>query len=430
MTTTLTGVFESASEAGRARSRLIDSGISASAVTLDPDGSQSTSGSSTASSSSLSSSPSSSSGTSAGGEDRRGFFAKLFGWNDDDDDQDDTARRYGMATQRGHVVVAVRLDDESKVDDTIRVLDECGAMDVDERMAGWSGSDASGMSGTSGTSGRTHSSGSTGSATDMAATGEAMSGMSGMTGASGMSETPSASGAMGIGASDLSSTSGRTAAGASGDQTLRAVAEELVVGKRTVQRGRVRIHRSVTEVPVEQQVSLQEERVRVERVPVDRIATEADLSQGFDERDITLTETAEEAVVGKVARVVEEVRVGTEARERVETVRDTVRRSEIDVENTEDVPSSMRDLSSTSDSLGSPMRGIDGGRSGDDRDGMSGMSGMGSRGAGDATGVGGMSAAGGMGGSGLSAAGSYAGPERRHAMAAPFTGDERRRNLV
>jgi hypothetical protein len=50
------------------------------------------------------------------------------------------------------------------------------------------------------------------------------------------------------------------------------------------------------ETPVQENVQLREERVRVQRNAVDRPASEADL-QGFREGEIELTETAEEAVV-------------------------------------------------------------------------------------------------------------------------------------
>ena len=58
-------------------------------------------------------------------------------------------------------------------------------------------------------------------------------------------------------------------------------------------------------------------------------ATDAD----FQSKDITMTETAEEAVVGKTARVVEEVVVGKTATERTETVHDTVRRTDVEVDD-------------------------------------------------------------------------------------------------
>ena len=111
--------------------------------------------------------------------------------------------------------------------------------------------------------------------------------------------------------------------------TIPIVEEQLSVGKREVQRGGARIHTFVTERPVEENVTLREEHVTVDRRPVDRAATDAD----FQDKDITLTETAEEAVVGKTARVVEEVVVGKTATERTETVSDTVRRTDVEVDD-------------------------------------------------------------------------------------------------
>jgi hypothetical protein len=55
----------------------------------------------------------------------------------------------------------------------------------------------------------------------------------------------------------------------------------------------------------------------------------------FRERTIEARETAEEAVVAKDARVVEEVVVSKDAAQRTETVRDTVRRTDVDVQRTE-----------------------------------------------------------------------------------------------
>ena len=116
--------------------------------------------------------------------------------------------------------------------------------------------------------------------------------------------------------------------------TIPLVAEELNVGKRTVDAGGVRVYRRVVEIPVETEVSLHDEHAFVDRRPVDRAVTESDLlAQG--DRVIELTETAEQVVVGKEARVVEEVRVGKEGVDRTETVRDTVRHTEVEVEQLE-----------------------------------------------------------------------------------------------
>jgi hypothetical protein len=76
---------------------------------------------------------------------------------------------------------------------------------------------------------------------------------------------------------------------------------------------------------------LREEQVKVERRPVDQPATEADMA-AFKEGSIEVSETAEEAVVSKTARVVEEVVVGKEVQNRTETIDDTVRRTDVEVE--------------------------------------------------------------------------------------------------
>ncbi|HVF86343.1 MAG TPA: YsnF/AvaK domain-containing protein [Pyrinomonadaceae bacterium] len=115
-------------------------------------------------------------------------------------------------------------------------------------------------------------------------------------------------------------------------QTLPVIEEELQVGKREVVRGGVRVSSHVVERPVEEVVRLREERVRVERRPVNRLVTDADL-QAFREGTIEITERAEEAVVHKQARVVEEVVVGKEVGEHTETIRDTVRRTDVEVED-------------------------------------------------------------------------------------------------
>lgn len=116
-----------------------------------------------------------------------------------------------------------------------------------------------------------------------------------------------------------------------GNTAIPIVQEELHVGKRQVQRGAVRIYSHLRETPVEEQVRLREEHIRVQRNPVNRPASEADF-EALKGGTIELTETAEEAVVAKQARVVEEVTVGKDVTERTETVKDKVRRTEVDVE--------------------------------------------------------------------------------------------------
>ena len=114
------------------------------------------------------------------------------------------------------------------------------------------------------------------------------------------------------------------------DDTIKVVEERLVIGKRAVNRGGARVRSYVVETPVEQQITLRDETVRIERRPVagGHAASRAD----FQDRVIEMSEVDEEAVVGKQAHVVEEISLRKEVVDRVETVRDTVRRTEVDIE--------------------------------------------------------------------------------------------------
>jgi uncharacterized protein (TIGR02271 family) len=98
-----------------------------------------------------------------------------------------------------------------------------------------------------------------------------------------------------------------------------------------VQRGGVRIFSRVVETPVSESIGLREEHVNVERHRVDQPVSTADTA-AFKEQEITLRETAEEAVVEKSARVVEEVVVAKQVTERQQQIKDTVRRTEVEVE--------------------------------------------------------------------------------------------------
>lgn len=111
--------------------------------------------------------------------------------------------------------------------------------------------------------------------------------------------------------------------------------EQLEVGKRESGRGVTRLRRYAVETPVEEKVALRDERVRVDRRPVDRAVAPGD--DAFSEKTVEASEVHEEPVASKKARVVEEVGLKKEGGERVETVRDTVRHDEVEVERDEDV---------------------------------------------------------------------------------------------
>src|SRR5215211_5937763 len=130
--------------------------------------------------------------------------------------------------------------------------------------------------------------------------------------------------------------------------TIPVVEEDVSIGKREVERGHVRIYSRVTEQPVEESVRLREEKVTVERRPADHPATDADFAAAGKDV-IELTETAEEPVVSKRARVVEEVVVQKEATERTETVRGTERHTDVDVQREPETATATRRVTTTQD---------------------------------------------------------------------------------
>ena len=128
------------------------------------------------------------------------------------------------------------------------------------------------------------------------------------------------------------------AAGMEGRQSTEEVIplseESIEVGKRQVDRGTTRLRRYVVERPVEEQIRLRNETVSVFRRPVTGAGTIG--AEAFTDKTVEVRETAEEAVVAKNARVVEEVVVQKGVDERVETVRDTVRREEVEIDGPKD----------------------------------------------------------------------------------------------
>lgn len=213
-----------------------------------------------------------------------GWLKSIFGADDEADRE-----RYENAVGSGKVVLSVQPAEED-IDEVVDILDRHSPIDVHEGIAQSGRQAHAAYAGTPGTT---------------------FKGTQGPTGA-------------------------QTTKGAQSGQSqaIPVVKEELRVGKRSVQRGGVRIYSRVSEQPVEESVNLREEQVRVERRPVDRPATEADL-RAREQQVVEVKEYAEEPVVSKEARVVEEVHVSKEATERTEKVKDTVRRTEVDVENLE-----------------------------------------------------------------------------------------------
>jgi len=150
-----------------------------------------------------------------------------------------------------------------------------------------------------------------------------VTGTAGTTGSTGTSGSYT-QGSMQTGSRDIGTTEGEVA--------IPVVEEEIRVGKREVESGGVRVNVNVEETPVQEQVTLREERVEVERRPVDRPVDASTVSGAFQEGTFEVRERDEQAVVQKEARVVEEVVINKDVEQRTETIQDTVRRTDVDVQ--------------------------------------------------------------------------------------------------
>jgi uncharacterized protein (TIGR02271 family) len=114
------------------------------------------------------------------------------------------------------------------------------------------------------------------------------------------------------------------------EEVLRLAEEQLDVSKRLVETGRARVRRFVVEKPVESRITLHEEHAEMLRRPVSDPAAVKDVD--WSEKVIEITETAELPVITKTTRIAEEVVIRREGSDRVETVRETVRRQQVELE--------------------------------------------------------------------------------------------------
>jgi uncharacterized protein (TIGR02271 family) len=241
----------------------------------------------------------------------RSFFAEIFGSGRDSDAH---LSEYAEAVRRGGAVVKVDVEDEPKVDTARQVLQSAGAVNIDERVAEWREQGWSGRMGEDEFE-RTRDDGALGTHAS-----------------AGSSAVPSDAGTIGMPASATPGTArSSTRPDAGKDEVIPVVKEELEVGKRAQSGGGVRVYAHTVERPVQESLDLREEHAKVERRPVDRPASQTDLD-AFKDRTVEVREMAETPVVKKTARVVEEVVVGKEATQRKETVRDTVRDTEVEVD--------------------------------------------------------------------------------------------------
>ncbi len=115
---------------------------------------------------------------------------------------------------------------------------------------------------------------------------------------------------------------------------LQVVEERLVVGKRSVSRGKVRVHSTVVETLATADIRLRDETVMVDRQPIDRAISADELRlSGFQDRTIEMEEVDEEAVVSKTIRVVEKIGLRKDVSNRTETVHGTLRGTKVEIED-------------------------------------------------------------------------------------------------
>lgn len=122
---------------------------------------------------------------------------------------------------------------------------------------------------------------------------------------------------------------GAAATTATTDEHIDVVEERINIAKRETDAGRVRVRSYVREIPVEEDVTLRSETVNIERRPVDRAAG----ADAFEEQTLEAREYRETPVVSKEARVVEEIDLNKNVDTRTETVRDTVRKTEVEIDD-------------------------------------------------------------------------------------------------
>lgn len=204
----------------------------------------------------------------------------------------DDRHAFGEGLRRGGVMLCAEVDSDEDTDKIIAILEETPSVDLDDRQQSWR---SEGWAPYDGSSEATRSSG--------AYQGQATA----------------------FGGDNRNVVE---------EERIPIVEEELKVGKREVARGGARVRSYITETPVHEQVSLREEHVSIERRPVNEtLARGSDFdSDLLRERTVEMTETAEEAVVAKEARVREELVVKKTAEERVEQIDDTIRRTEVEVD--------------------------------------------------------------------------------------------------
>jgi uncharacterized protein (TIGR02271 family) len=356
---TLIAVFDNHNDAVSAKNELLSSGFSSTDVRLSHGDETAPGGSLAGSSSTASTAADNEPGI---GASIKNFFSDLFGT-----DNHEHTRKYSTAIERGNHVLTVNTDSEPEVERAADIVERFGPIDIDEQSQKWGLTEGSGvMMGSAGSmsGGRPMSLQSEGDrlplnqqslndpnpmgttyqeplgSRDELSTGSYGSGSGNLqnqslSGSSLEGSAASTGNLQGSSRADSSLTGSmqRDTAMASdtGSAAIPVVQEQLRVGKREVQRGGVRVFSRIVETPVNESIGLREEHVNVERRPVNEPISSVDMA-AFKEQTIEMRETAEEAVVEKSARVVEEVMINKEVTQREQQIHDTVRHTEVEVE--------------------------------------------------------------------------------------------------
>jgi uncharacterized protein (TIGR02271 family) len=118
------------------------------------------------------------------------------------------------------------------------------------------------------------------------------------------------------------------------EQVVGIGEEVLGIATHRVPGGATRVRRSVSEVPVERAVELHDETITIERRPANG-ASGADV---LTEREFVMIDTREIPVVTKHAQVREELVLRREITGRVELVRETLKRTDVEVMQPQRLP--------------------------------------------------------------------------------------------
>lgn len=115
---------------------------------------------------------------------------------------------------------------------------------------------------------------------------------------------------------------------------LKLAEEQVDISKRQVSDGTVRLRRYTVEDEVSEDLSLYDQHAEVFRRAVDEPAYLNNVD--WSDKTIEVEESHEVPVIEKTARVKEEVGLRGEETSRVETVKDSVRRQEVEIDHTDD----------------------------------------------------------------------------------------------